>query len=102
MERQAVSIATQKASLLSLNVLPAESSGCCSSSAARSEPEVHGEHIPLERFFERIAVITMKLTLGCNLKCTYCNTETDSPSTPRLSLDLWKRVARLLIENSKE
>ena len=37
----------------------------------------------LERFFERISVITMKLTLGCNLKCTYCNTETDSPSTPR-------------------
>ncbi len=83
---------------LSLDVIPAESRGGCSSEAA---PEANGERIPLERFFERIAVITMKLTLGCNLKCTYCNTETDSPSTPRMSLDLWKRVARLLIENSK-
>jgi uncharacterized protein len=63
---------------------------------------VAGERIPLERFFERISVITMKLTLGCNLHCSYCNTETFSPKTPRMTIDLWKQVARLLIENSSE
>ncbi len=93
--------ATKKA-VLSLDVLPAEASGCCSSSAAAREPEPEGERIPLERFFERIACITMKLTLGCNLHCSYCNTETASPKTPKMSIDLWKQVARLLIENSKE
>src|SRR5262249_35111820 len=82
-------------------VLPPEPTGCCSSGAAFAEAETDGEHIPLERFFERISVITMKLTLGCNLHCSYCNTETASPRTPKMSLDLWKQVARLLIENSK-
>jgi uncharacterized protein len=96
-----MSTATARAGL-SLNVLSAEPGGCCSSHALPEEPATDGERIPLERFFERISVITMKLTLGCNLKCTYCNTETDSPSTPRMSLELWKRVAGLLIENSKE
>src|SRR5262249_7717467 len=67
-----------------------------------AEPDSDGEHIPLDRFFERISVITMKLTLGCNLHCTYCNTETASPRTPKMSLDLWKQVARLLVENSHD
>jgi uncharacterized protein len=96
-----VSITAKKAGL-SLDLIPAEALGCCSSSAASGSAEADGERIPLERFFERIAVITMKLTLGCNLKCTYCNTETASPQTPKMSLDLWKQVARLLIENSRE
>jgi uncharacterized protein len=96
-----VSVLTSKAAL-SLDLVPSETAGCCSSGAAFAGPEADGERIPLERFFERIAVITMKLTLGCNLQCSYCNTETASPRTPKMSLDLWKRVARLLIENSRE
>jgi uncharacterized protein len=84
----------------SLDVIPTEAGGCSSTGAA--SPDSEGERISLERFFERIAVITMKLTLGCNLQCSYCNTETASPRTPKMSLDLWKRVARLLVENSKE
>jgi uncharacterized protein len=85
-----------------LDLVSADASGCCSSGAAGPGPGTDGERIPLERFFERIAVITMKLTLGCNLQCSYCNTETASPRTPKMSLDLWKQVARLLIENSRE
>jgi uncharacterized protein len=94
-------MATKKAAL-SLDVLPAEAGGCCSSAAAPADPPSDGERIPLERFFERIATVTMKLTLGCNLHCSYCNTETASPRTPKMALELWKRVARLLIENSRE
>jgi uncharacterized protein len=92
----------RKQARLSLDVVPAQTRGCCSESAAFGGPQTDGERIPLEHFFERIAVITMKLTLGCNLHCGYCNTETASPRTPRMSLDLWKQVARLLIENSRE
>jgi uncharacterized protein len=95
-------ISTAKKAGLTLELVPAETSGCCSAAADSAGPEADGERIPLERFFERIAVVTMKLTLGCNLQCTYCNTETASPHTPKMSLDLWKRVAKLLIENSRE
>lgn len=55
----------------------------------------------LEQFFRQIASVTMKLTQGCNLKCAYCNTETVTPRTPMMSLDLYKRVATLLLENSQ-
>jgi uncharacterized protein len=54
----------------------------------------------LEEFFRRITSVSMKLTQGCNLKCTYCNTETVTPRTPMMSIDLYKRVASLVLENS--
>lgn len=54
----------------------------------------------MEQFFQRVTTVTMKLTRGCNLKCTYCNTETVNPRTRKMSIDLWKRVARLVAENS--
>ncbi len=54
----------------------------------------------LEEFFRNIATVTMKLTMGCNLKCSYCNTETVTPQTPMMSAELYKKVARLLLENS--
>ncbi len=96
-----MSIATPNA-LRSLTVLTAASDGCCSSPGISPWPEAEGEQIPLERFFESISVVTMKLTLGCNLHCSYCNTETASPHTPKMALELWKQVARLLIENARE
>jgi uncharacterized protein len=55
----------------------------------------------LEEFFRPISSITMKLTQGCNLKCTYCNTETVTPRTPMMAIDLYKRVATLVLENSE-
>eukprot|EP00913_Durusdinium_trenchii_P005691 g5309.t1 len=51
-------------------------------------------------FFRNIASVTIKLTHGCNLKCTYCNTETVTPQTPMMSAELHKRIAKLVIENS--
>ena len=57
--------------------------------------------LTLEQFFERIGYVTMKLTPGCNLKCTYCNVEAVTPKTPKMELDRYKRIADLLIKNSK-
>lgn len=54
----------------------------------------------MEEFFRRIGSVTMKLTMGCNLKCVYCNTETVTPKTPMMSIELWKHVAKLVMENS--
>jgi uncharacterized protein len=93
-----VSVATRAS--LSLDLIPSGAGGCCSTSEAVSESD--GERISLERFFEPINTITMKLTLGCNLHCSYCNTETFSPRTPRMSMALWKQVSHLLIENSRD
>ena len=53
-----------------------------------------------EEFFRTIRYVTLKLTNGCNLKCSYCNVDADVPSTPRMEMDRYKRIARLLIENS--
>ena len=53
-----------------------------------------------EEFFRTIRYVTLKVTNGCNLKCSYCNVEADLPSTPRLSMERYRRIAELLIENS--
>jgi len=55
-----------------------------------------------EEFFRTIRYVTLKVTNGCNLKCSYCNVEADLPSTPRLSIERYRRIAELLIENSSE
>jgi uncharacterized protein len=52
-------------------------------------------------FFQNIRYVTLKLTNGCNLKCSYCNVEADSPTTPKMKIETFKKVAKLLIENSK-
>lgn len=54
-----------------------------------------------EKFFENINNITLKLTPGCNLKCTYCNVEADSPKTPRMAIERFRQIADLVITNSK-
>ena len=59
------------------------------------------DHLPAATFFENVRYVTLKVTNGCNLKCTYCNVEADLPSTPRLGIETYKRVAKLLIENSR-
>lgn len=53
-----------------------------------------------EAFFRNIRYVTLKVTNGCNLKCSYCNVDADLPSTPRMSMETFKRVADLLIKNS--
>lgn len=53
-----------------------------------------------EEFFRTIRYVTLKMTNGCNLKCSYCNVEADLPTTPRLSMERFKRIAHLLIENT--
>jgi uncharacterized protein len=56
----------------------------------------------LADFFQRIGYVTLKVTNGCNLHCTYCNVEALTPRTPRMSLDRFKQVARLLLANSRQ
>src|SRR5438045_2247336 len=64
-----------------------------------AEPKAEGLRSP-ESFFRDIAYVTLKVTNGCNLKCSYCNVEADHPSTPKMSIETFKRVADLLVENS--
>jgi uncharacterized protein len=56
----------------------------------------------LEQFFQRIGYVTLKLTRGCNLHCSYCNVEALTPRTPKMSLDRFRQVAHLLLENSRQ
>jgi uncharacterized protein len=65
-------------------------------------PPADGQPVPLTEFFQRIGYVTLKLTNGCNLHCTYCNVEAVTPKTPRMSLDRFKQVARLLLANSRQ
>jgi sulfatase maturation enzyme AslB (radical SAM superfamily) len=54
-----------------------------------------------EEFFQRINNVTLKLTAGCNLHCTYCNAEAETPKTPRMPMERYKQIARLLVANSR-
>lgn len=66
-----------------------------------SKPSATGKRVlPLSEFFRRIGYVTLKLTSGCNLKCSYCNVEAVTPRTPKMSLERFKHVAQLLLENS--
>ena len=65
-------------------------------------PGSNGARIPLEEFFQRIGYVTLKLTNGCNLHCSYCNVEAVTPRTPRMALERFKQVARLLLANSRQ
>ncbi len=56
----------------------------------------------LEDFFQRIGYVTLKLTSGCNLHCSYCNVEALTPRTPRMSIERFQQVARLLLGNSRQ
>ena len=39
----------------------------------------------LDEFFQRIGYVTLKLTNGCNLHCTYCNVEAVTPPAVHLT-----------------
>jgi uncharacterized protein len=65
-------------------------------------PAPAGPTIPLAEFFQRIGYVTLKLTNGCNLHCSYCNVEAVTPRTPRMALERFKQVARLLLANSRQ
>lgn len=54
-----------------------------------------------ERFFENVNNITLKLTPGCNLKCSYCNVEAAGPKTPKMEIGRFKQIADLVIKNTK-
>jgi uncharacterized protein len=56
--------------------------------------------IPMEEFFQRIGYVTLKVTRGCNLSCSYCNVEAETPRTPRMALSTYMRVADLLVGSS--
>ena len=69
--------------------------------AASPRTQTGPRSISLEEFFQRIGYVTLKLTPGCNLKCAYCNVEALTPKTPRMSMERFKQIARLLLENSQ-
>lgn len=52
-------------------------------------------------FFEGINNITIKVTPGCNLKCTYCNVEAATPKTPKMTVERHRQIADLCITNTK-
>lgn len=54
----------------------------------------------LVEIFRPLKMITLKLTPGCNLSCTYCNVDAASPSTPRMSIETYRRIVDLLVDNS--
>lgn len=53
------------------------------------------------QFFEKINNITLKITPGCNLKCTYCNVEAATPKTPKMEISKFRQIVDLVVENSK-
>ena len=61
-----------------------------------------GQALPLAEFFQRIGYVTLKVTTGCNLHCSYCNVEAETPRTPRMTLERFRQVARLLLENTRQ
>jgi uncharacterized protein len=65
-------------------------------------PPATSSRLSLDAFFQRIGYVTLKLTTGCNLHCSYCNVEALTPKTPRMSLERFKQVARLLLVNSRQ
>src|SRR6185369_12867877 len=65
-----------------------------------SRPTQTDAPITLEQFFRRIGYVTLKLTRGCNLHCSYCNVEALTPKTPKMSLERFQQVARLLVAHS--
>lgn len=68
--------------------------------AGRPENDRTHSWVAPEEFFRNIRYVTIKVTNGCNLKCSYCNVDADVPSTPRISMETYKRIADLLIKNS--
>ena len=50
--------------------------------------------------FRPLKMITLKLTPGCNLSCSYCNVDAASPSTPRMSIETYRRIIDLLVEHT--
>lgn len=54
----------------------------------------------LAEIFRPLKMITLKLTPGCNLSCSYCNVDAASPTTPRMSMDVYRRIVDLLVDNS--
>jgi uncharacterized protein len=61
-----------------------------------------GSCVSLEEFFQGIGYVTLKVTTGCNLNCTYCNVDALSPHAPRMSIERFKQVAELLLANSRQ
>ena len=59
------------------------------------------EPVTPESFFSAINHVTLKVTNGCNLKCSYCNVEVEPVSAPRMPMLVFKRAADLLIQNSR-
>lgn len=54
----------------------------------------------LDELFQDIQYLTLKLTNGCNLSCSYCNVEAVTPKTPKMSMETYKKLVRAYIENS--
>jgi uncharacterized protein len=82
--------------------LPLLSPAAPSACSPKTLPAAGARTIPLEEFFRRIGYVTLKVTNGCNLHCSYGNVEAVTPRTPRLSIERFKQVARLLLANSRQ
>ena len=82
-------------------VEPVRTSPAAAPAVLNKTAPVMPEWVTPEQFFSMINYVTLKVTNGCNLKCGYCNVEADHPSTPKMSMELFKRIADLYIPNTK-
>jgi radical SAM protein with 4Fe4S-binding SPASM domain len=64
------------------------------------ERDGHATGAALAAMFRPLRMVTLKLTPGCNLRCTYCNVDAAGTRSPQMSLETYRRVIDLLVEHS--
>ncbi|MFN3218522.1 MAG: radical SAM protein [Acidimicrobiales bacterium] len=73
---------------------------------SRKRPSMESDRGPgsagatLAQLFRPLRMVTLKLTPGCNLRCTYCNVDAAGTRSPQMSLETYRRVIDLLVAHS--
>jgi len=71
-----------------------------------TNPESVVTHLPdgiaakKHALFSKVNYITLKITQGCNLQCAYCNMEAEGVHSPKMSLEMFARIAETFFANT--
>lgn len=57
-------------------------------------------HAVLPSLMRRVSLIEFKVTMGCNLPCTYCNMDAQKPTARRMDLSLYRDAVELLMRST--
>ena len=57
-------------------------------------------HSSLEGLFRGVNLFELKVTMGCNLTCTYCNMDAQKSTARRMSLSLYQDAIEFLVKSS--